>query len=147
MKWNNISLVNCCFLEFSDSQRMIWMFEECQIADLCLDLYKEYGTTMAGLKVTHAVLWNGMFGKMVAESIFISLHLITAGIHKFWQSSCGGSSVGFTRKRNGHGSEYSFLFSLCKMVTVKELGLGMMFLKYEQEFLCFFISRKLPKRI
>ena len=37
---------------------------------------------------------------------------------------------GFTRKRNGHGSEYSFLFSLCKMVTVKELGLGMMFLDW-----------------
>ena len=127
MKWNNMSLVNCCFLEFSDGQRIIWMFEECQIADLCLDLYKEYGTTMASLKVTHAVLWNGMFGKMVAESICISLHLVTVGIHTFWQSSCGGSSVGFTRKRNGHGSEYSFLFSLCKMVTVKELGLGMMF--------------------
>jgi pyrimidine and pyridine-specific 5'-nucleotidase len=25
--------------------------EESHIADMCLDLYKEYGTTMAGLKV------------------------------------------------------------------------------------------------
>jgi pyrimidine and pyridine-specific 5'-nucleotidase len=25
--------------------------EESQIADMCLELYKEYGTTMAGLKV------------------------------------------------------------------------------------------------
>ncbi|AQL08440.1 Haloacid dehalogenase-like hydrolase (HAD) superfamily protein [Zea mays] len=25
--------------------------EESQVADMCLDLYKEYGTTMAGLKI------------------------------------------------------------------------------------------------
>jgi pyrimidine and pyridine-specific 5'-nucleotidase len=31
--------------------------EERQVADMCLDLYKEYGTTMAGLKVqTHVAL-------------------------------------------------------------------------------------------
>ncbi|CAD6343249.1 unnamed protein product [Miscanthus lutarioriparius] len=43
---------------------------ECQIADLCLDLYKEYGTTMAGLKVftnsdkahVEEALW-GLLGK------------------------------------------------------------------------------------
>jgi len=35
-----------------DYMRHHLLIEESQIAKMCLDLYKEYGTTMAGLKVT-----------------------------------------------------------------------------------------------
>jgi hypothetical protein len=35
-----------------DYMRHHLLIEESQIAEMCLDLYKEYGTTMAGLKVT-----------------------------------------------------------------------------------------------
>ncbi|CAD6236945.1 unnamed protein product [Miscanthus lutarioriparius] len=64
-------------------QRWSYCFEGCQITDMCLDLYKEFGTTMAGLKVftnydkahVEEALW-GLLGKGMdmAESSCYSIY-------------------------------------------------------------------------
>jgi hypothetical protein len=45
--------------------------EESQIAEMCLELYREYGTTMAGLKVQFVYIYVVFSGRSYGYSLII----------------------------------------------------------------------------
>lgn len=80
-----------------DYMRHHLLIEESQIAKMCLDLYKEYGTTMAGLKVTthislvHWVFTNYNDLSYISFPLLITPSLFSAGIRLWvwqWWVSC-----------------------------------------------------------
>lgn len=96
--------------------------EQSEVPKMCLDLYKEYGTTMAGLKVKNSFYSNKTKPKpelTKTESFFKNSMTISLFVHRLWvtnsttMSSMNTSMEDFPTRSSNLIQSSATSFSLC----------------------------------